>query len=173
MNYYEIKKLDDDEAMKVLSHYSSKHKLPYYDCMELSRRVTTYARALPLALKILGSFLFGMERHEWKSYLEKLKDTPNSNINQVLRLSYDELDHKVKDMFLDIVCFFKGEDKDYVEDIFEGCGFFPSSGIRTLLDKSFLTISNNKLQMHDLIQHIGMEVVHEKSPNDPGKCSRL
>ena len=173
VNYYEIRKLKDDEAMKVLCHYSSKHKLPYYDCMELSSRVTTYAQGLPLALKILGSFLFGMERHEWKSYLEKLKDTPNPKINQVLRLSYDELDHKVKDMFLDIVCFFKGEDKDYVQDIFEGCGFFPSSGIRTLLDKSFLTISNNKLQMHDLIQHMGMEVVHEKSPKDPGKWSRL
>lgn len=77
VNYYEIRKLNDDEAMKVLSHYSSKHKLPYYDCMELSRRVTTYAQGLPLALKILGSFLFGMERHEWKSYLEKLKDTLN------------------------------------------------------------------------------------------------
>ena len=173
VNYYEIRKLNDDEAMKVLCHYSSKHQLPYYDCMELSRRVTTYAQGLPLALKILGSFLFGMERHEWKSYLEKLKDTPNPKINQVLRLSYDELDHKVKDMFLDIVCFFKGEDKDYLEDIFEGCGFFPSSGIRTLLDKSFLTISNNKLQMHDLIQHMGMEVVREKSPKDPGKWSRL
>ncbi|KAL6316218.1 hypothetical protein AAG906_017765 [Vitis piasezkii] len=157
VNYYEIRKLNDDEAMKVLSHYSSKHKLPEDDFMELSRRVTTYAQGLPLALKILGSFLFGMERHEWKSYLEKLKDTPNPKINQVLRLSYDELDHKVKDTFLDIVWLW----------------LLPACGIRTLLDKSFLTIFNNKLQMHDLIQHMGMEVVREKSPKDPGKWSRL
>ena len=173
VNYYEIRKLSHEEAMEVLRRHSSKHKLPEDDLMELSRRVTTYAQGLPLALKILSSFLFGMKKHEWKSYLDKIKGTPNPDINKVLRISYDELDNKVKNMFMDIACFFKGKDKDYVMEILEGCGFFPACGIRTLLDKSFITISNNKLQMHDLIQHMGMEVVRQNSPNEPGKWSRL
>ena len=72
VNYYEIRKLSHEEAMEVLRRHSSKHKLPEDDLMELSRRVTTYAQGLPLALKILSSFLFGMKKHEWKSYLDKL-----------------------------------------------------------------------------------------------------
>ena len=148
MNYYEIKKLNHDKAMEILKHYSSKHKHLEDDLMELSRRVIAYAQNLPLALKILGSSLFGMKKPECKSYLDKLKGTHVPEINQVLRISYDELDNKVKNMFLDFACFFKGEDKDYLTKILEGSGFFPACGIRTLLDKSFITISNNKLQIN-------------------------
>ena len=74
------------------------------------------------------------------------------------------IDDQVKNIFLDIACFFKEEDKDHVMEILEACGFFPRCGIRTLLDKPLITISNNKLQMHDLIQDMGMEVVCQKVP---------
>ena len=73
LKYYEIRKLNHDKAMEVLRHYSSKHKHLEDDLMELLRRVTTYAQDLPLALKILGSSLFGTKKHEWKSFLDKLK----------------------------------------------------------------------------------------------------
>ena len=58
-------------------------------------------------------------------------------------------------------------------EILEACGFFPVCGIRTLLDKSLITISNNKLEMHDLIQEMGMEVVRQKYLGEPRKWSRL
>ena len=154
-------------------HYSSKNKLPEDDSMELSERIRDYAKGLPLALEVLGSSLFRMEKPEWRSYLDKLKSCPHPKIHQVLQISYDELDIIAKNIFLDISCFFKGEDKDHVMEILEACGFFPVSGIRTLLDKSLLTISNNKLEMHDLIQEMGMGVVRQKYPNEPGKWSRL
>ena len=173
VKYYEVRLLKRDEAMEVLMHYSSKHKLPEDDSMELSERIRDYAQGLPLALEVLGSSLFRMEKPEWRSYLDKLKSCPPPKIHQVLQRSYDELDIKAKNIFLDISCFFKGEDKDHVMEILEACGFFPVSGIRTLLDKSLLTISNNKLEMHDLIQEMGMEVVRQKYPGEPGKWSRL
>ena len=54
----------------------------------------------------------------------------------------------MKNMFPDVACFFKEDDKDYVTEILEGCGFFLAFGIRILLYKSFITISNNKLQIN-------------------------
>ena len=162
-----------DEAMEVLRHYSSKHKLPEDESMELSVRIRNDAQGLPLALKVLGSSLFRMEKPEWRSHLDKLTSCPHPKIHQVLQISYDELDNKGKNIFLDIACFFNGEDKDHVMEILEACGFFPACGIRTLLIKSLLPISKKKLEMHDFIQDMGMEVVCQKYPDEPGKWSRL
>ena len=70
---------------------------------------------MPLALKVLGSFLYCRSKAEWESELEKLKVLPNKEIQDVLRKSYDGLDDNEKYIFLDIACFYKGQDKDYVK----------------------------------------------------------
>ena len=132
-----------------------------------------FAQGLPLALKVLGSFLFSMTKEEWRNKLDKLKSTPDMKIYEVLKISYNGLDDKEKNIFLDIVCFFKGEDKEYVVEILDGCGFFSLSGIRALIDKSLITISSNKLMMHDLIQEMGREIVRQQSLEEPSKRSRL
>ncbi|RVW19350.1 TMV resistance protein N [Vitis vinifera] len=93
---------------------------------------------------------------------------------QGLPLALEVLDDKEKNILLDIACFFKGEDKDYVMEILDGCGFFSLSGIRALIDKSLVTISwSNEIMMHDLIQEMGREIVRQQSLEEPGKRSRL
>ncbi|KAL6316907.1 hypothetical protein AAG906_023562 [Vitis piasezkii] len=174
LNYYEAQRFNYDEAFEFLTPYSLKHKIPYDDFMEVSKEVIGYAQGLPLALEVLGSFLFSMTKEEWRNQLDKLKSTPNMKIQEVLKVSYDGLDDKEKNIFLDIACFFKGEDKDYVMEILDGCGFFSLSGIRALIDKSLVTISwSNELMMHDLIQEMGREIVRQQSLEEPGKRSRL
>ncbi|KAL6315920.1 hypothetical protein AAG906_013754 [Vitis piasezkii] len=155
LNYYEAQRFNYDEASEFLAPYSLKHKIPCDDFMELSKEVIGYAQGLPLALEVLGSFLFSMTKEEWRNQLDKLK------------VSYDGLDDKEKNIFLDIACFFKGEDKDYVMEILDGCGFFSLSGIRALIDKSLITISSNELMMHDLIQEMGKEIVCQQSLEEP------
>ncbi|KAL6311247.1 hypothetical protein AAG906_005778 [Vitis piasezkii] len=149
LNYYEAQRFNYDEASEFLTPYSLKHKIPYDDFMEVSKEVIGYAQGLPLALEVLGSFLFSMTKEEWRNQLDKLKSTPNMKIQEVLKVSYDGLDDKEKNIFLDIACFFKGEDKDYVMEILDA-----------LIDKSLATISwSNELMMHDLIQEMGREIV--------------
>ncbi|GAY44802.1 hypothetical protein CUMW_084650 [Citrus unshiu] len=47
-------------------------------------------------------------------------------------------------------------------------------GVNFLVDKSLITIScYNKLQMHDLLQEMGQEIVRQESVRDPSKRSRL
>ncbi|CAJ1971313.1 unnamed protein product [Sphenostylis stenocarpa] len=78
---------------------------------------------------------------------------------------------KVLLVFLDIACFFKGEKKEYVKRILEEFG--STSSINVLCDKSLLTIEDDCLKMHDLIQDMGREIVRQEAPNYPGKRSRL
>ena len=171
---YEVKKLVHTEAIEFLGRYASKQQIVIDEFMELSNSIITYAQGLPLVLKVLGSFLFSMSKHEWRSELDKLKDTPHGRIQEVFRISYDGLDDKEKNIFLDIACFFKGEDKDHVIKILDGCGFFAVCGIRGLIDKSLITISNNdKIVMHDLLQEMGRKIIRQTSPKEPGKRSRL
>jgi hypothetical protein len=68
--------------------------------MELSKRVIGYAKGNPLALKVLGSYLRFKSEIEWYSALNKLKEVPNAEIHEVLRLSYDKLDNIDKNIFL-------------------------------------------------------------------------
>ena len=87
--------------------------------------------------------------------MHKLKQEPNQEIQSVLKRSYDELDHTQKQLFLDVACFFNGEDKDFVTRILDACNFYAKGGIRVLTDKCLVTILDNKIWMHDLLQQMG------------------
>ncbi|KAK7294348.1 hypothetical protein RJT34_17237 [Clitoria ternatea] len=150
------------------------HKtLPAVGFEDLSKRALAYAKGIPLALKVLGSLFYSKSENEWDSALRKLEKTPNRNIQQVLRLSYDELDDEEKNIFLDIACFFKGYARGRVTKILNACGFFADIGIRNLLDKALITISGyDCIHMHDLLQEMGKKIVREESDKITGR-SRL
>ena len=78
-----------------------------------------------------------------------------------------------KKIFLDIAFFFKGEDKDHVINILQTPRYKPSIDIDVLVEKSLITIFNNYLWMHDLLQELGRQIVHSESPEQPGSRSRL
>ncbi|XP_043816786.1 disease resistance protein RPV1 isoform X3 [Manihot esculenta] len=169
---YEVEKLTDDEALCLFSSYAFKQNHPKKGFVEISKKLITYAQGIPLALVILGSNLYDKGIEEWESELEKLKEIPDMNIQAVLRISYDGLERHEKSIFLDIACFLKGEPKDRVERIFEGCGFFPRRAISRLIDKALISVSNGKVGMHDLLQQMGKAVVCEES-KQLGTRSRL
>ncbi|XLT08007.1 hypothetical protein HN51_053800 [Arachis hypogaea] len=171
----EVKEMNYHNSLKLfsLNAFNQIHP-PENGFQELSKRAVAYAKGNPLALKVLGSFLRSKSENEWDSALTKLKGTPDANVHKVLRLSFDELDDAEKNIFLDIACFFKGEEKYKVIMILNACGFHANIGIRNLLDKALITITKMKrIQMHDLIQEMGQEIVCEESAKIPGGQSRL
>ncbi|XP_010665420.1 disease resistance protein RPV1 [Vitis vinifera] len=168
---YKVEKLEYDEALKLFCQYAFRYKHPTEDFMQLCHHAVDYTGGLPLALKVLGSCLYRKSIHEWKSELDKLNQFPNKEVLNVLKTSFDGLDDNEKNMFLDIAFFYKGEDKDFVIEVLDN--FFPVSEIGNLVDKSLITISDNKLYMHDLLQEMGWEIVRQESIKDPGKRSRL
>lgn len=171
---YEVEKLDNVEALQLFSQRAFNQDCPPDDdYKKLSKNVVKYADGLPLALEVLGSFLYGRDKDEWSGTIRRLRDNPKSEIYKTLRLSYDGLEQTEKQTFLDIACFFKGEDVVRVNKILDGCEFHPTIGIRVLTEKSLIFIEEGKLWMHDLLQEMGREIVREESPQEPGKRSRL
>ncbi|XP_038720905.1 disease resistance protein RUN1-like isoform X2 [Tripterygium wilfordii] len=172
---YMAKELDDAESIELFSWHAFRKSDPVQDYVELSRSVVNHSGGLPLALEVLGSFLFGSTVVEWISALERLRRIPHSQIQDKLRISYDGLSSdREKDMFLDIACFFIGMDKYYVVQILDGCGFFAKSGVSLLMQRCLVTVNeDNKLVMHDLLRDMGRDIVRESSPKDPGRRTRL
>ncbi|XP_057995237.1 disease resistance protein RPV1-like isoform X3 [Hevea brasiliensis] len=142
---------------------------------EHSERVVSLCDGLPLALRVLGSFLRRRSIDEWKSEIKELQEIPDSRIQKILRKSFDSLHNdRHRSIFLHIVFFFIGWDKDVVVKILEGCGFEAIIGVQHLLDRCLIEINErNNLAMHQLIRDMGREVVRQESPDEPGERSRI
>ncbi|XP_021601431.1 disease resistance protein RUN1 isoform X2 [Manihot esculenta] len=170
---YRVEGLNHDEALNLFCLKAFRCDNPVDDYVELSNQFVNYCNGLPLALDVLGSFMFGKSVNEWRSALDRLKEVPNQQILDKLYISFNGLEENEKKIFLDIACFFNGEDKDYVMKVLECCGFYPDVGIRVLINKSLITISRERIWMHDLLQEMGQEIVRQESIEEPGKRSRL
>ncbi|XP_031382544.1 TMV resistance protein N-like isoform X1 [Punica granatum] len=172
-HFYEMKELNYLQSYRLFCLNAFREPNPPKMFKELTSRILDYAKNLPLAVIVLGSFLCGRTVKEWESAIARLKSVPNREYNEILKISYDGLDDFDKAIFLDIACFFNAVSLDYVVKILDACKFFPDIGIRVLVDKSLINVENNKLWMHDLLQEMGREVVRKESPNNPGERSRL
>ncbi|KAK7349959.1 hypothetical protein VNO77_07893 [Canavalia gladiata] len=172
---YTMKEMDESESIELFSWHAVKQACPEKDFEELSRSVVAYSGGLPLALEVLGSYLFDMDVTKWKSVLEKLKRIPNDQVQKKLKISYDGLnDDTEREIFLDIACFFIGMDRNDVIHILNGCGLFAENGIHVLVERSLVTVDDkNKLGMHDLLRDMGREIIRAESPKEPERRSRL
>lgn len=171
---YKVKELNDHEAIELFSFNAFKRKDPDASYVEITNRLVQYAKGLPLALKVIGSDLFGKTIEEWESALKKYETMPSKKIIDVLKVSFDNLEDNEKEIFLDIACFFKGYFKGDVEKTLDASRFFSKYGIGVLIDKSLVTVGEaNTLKMHDLIQDLGKDIARQDSPFDPGKRRRL
>ena len=171
---YEVKGLNDENALQLFCSKAFRKKQVLDDYIELSNNFLKYASGLPLALEVLGSFLFGKSSVEWKIALERLKEFPEEVILQVLQISFDGLQKPQKEIFLHIACFFNHQKKDHVVEKLDILGLYPVLGLEELIDKSLLKIMyDDMVWMHDLLEEMGRNLVFQECLDDPGKRSRL
>ncbi|XP_027337079.1 TMV resistance protein N-like [Abrus precatorius] len=169
-----MKEMDENESLELFSWHAFRKASPREDFNELSRNVVLYCGGLPLALEVLGSYLYERTKQQWKCVLSKLEKIPNDQVQEKLKISYDGLNCEEKNIFLDICCFFIGKDRAYVTDVLDDCGFYPEMGITILVERSLIKVEkNNKLAMHDLLCDMGKEIVRQSSSQEPEKRSRL
>jgi hypothetical protein len=173
---YQVNELDHNEAIQLFSCHAFNRDTPDDDYVKIAEDAVSYAGGLPLALTVLGSALKGRDITHLKEKLGQYKSIPHHDIQKTLRISFDGLDEDAKSIFLDIACFFKGWEVDDVKKILESTrgSHSYSIAIEELKDKCLVTLSYYKsLEMHDLLQEMGREIVRQKSPDEPGKRSRL
>ncbi|KAF8029257.1 hypothetical protein BT93_E1815 [Corymbia citriodora subsp. variegata] len=170
---YEVEALDESGARDLLI----KHAFPTHTKLEIKMdlvdKVLNHAKGLPLALEVLGASLCGRTKDEWESTIHKLSMIPNKTINDVLKISYDNLEENEREIFLDIACFFKGKDIEYTKKVLNSCDREATIGLQILIERSLIKIESRILQMHDLIQVMGRDIVKQESRNCLEKRSRL
>jgi len=169
---YEVEGLNYEEAIQLFSSKALKNCIPTIDQMHLIEQIARHVQGNPLALKVLGSSLYGKSIEEWRSALNKLAQHPN--IEDVLRISYDGLDSEQKFIFLDIAHFLTRRwEKNRAIRILDG--FYGRSvifDINTLIDKCLINTSHSSLEMHDLLREMAFNIVRAES-EFPGERSRL
>ncbi|XP_065622218.1 disease resistance protein RUN1 [Quercus suber] len=169
---YEAEVLNPDEALKLFSLKAFKMDHPTEDYGKLSQAFVDYSKGLPLALEVLGSFLFKKSIGEWKSELGRLTKFCDRGILNVLQISFDGLQPTEKDIFLNIACFFNHKNGDDVIKILDYLELYAEIGLRVLIDKSLIKLHENQLWMHDLLQEMGRDIVCQEC-KDPEERSRL
>ncbi|KAJ9550891.1 hypothetical protein OSB04_014936 [Centaurea solstitialis] len=172
---YQMKLLNDDESIALLSRHAFGSEVPKEGFKDLAVQAVKYCEGNPLALEVLGSSLSNNDTIPyWKSQLVALTKDIHSRIQDVLERGYHLLPcPSEKELFLHIACFFVGKDMDYVEKILEP-DYSALSGIKTLIDRCLLSVSpNNKLVMHRLLQEMGRNLVRQESVKRPVARSRV
>ncbi|KAI8522805.1 hypothetical protein RHMOL_Rhmol13G0025000 [Rhododendron molle] len=170
---YEAEKLNKDESLELFRWHCFKEDHPTEDHVDLSNQVVHYAGGLPLALEVLGSFFCGKSIPQWKSAIAKLRKIPDHDVQGKLKISFDSLSKDVKEMFLDVACFFVGTYRSFTVKILESCHSFAEIWIRVLADRCLIKYHHNQIVMHDLLRDMGREIVRQESVKDPGRRSRL
>uniref|UniRef100_A0A2N9IYM4 TIR domain-containing protein n=1 Tax=Fagus sylvatica TaxID=28930 RepID=A0A2N9IYM4_FAGSY len=171
---YEPPIMEPCHSLQLFSKHAFMRESPPEDYHDISKCVVSTAAGLPLALEIIGSFLFGKEKAAWESTLRKLKEIPDDNVQEKLRISYKALDNSQQQIFLDIACFFIGVDKRLPFYFWDDSEFFPIIAVEVLQLKSLVKMGDdNILRMHDQLRDLGRQIVREKNLNDPGEHSRL
>jgi len=102
---YKVPLLNMTNSLQLFSQKAFKldHIISGYD--KLAFDILSYANGLPLAIKVLGSFLFDRNIFEWESALARLRENPNKDIMDVLRLSFEGLEKLEKKFFLILLVF--------------------------------------------------------------------
>ncbi|CAL5200730.1 unnamed protein product [Lathyrus oleraceus] len=170
---HKVPLLNSNDASELFLRKAFKGEDQSSNCVELIPEILKYAQNLPLAIKVVGSFLCTRDATQWRDALDRLKNNPDCKIMDVLQMSVDGLQHEEKEIFLHIACFFKGEREDYVKRVLDACGLYPHIGIQRVIEKSLITIKNQEIHMHDMLQELGKKIVRHNFLDDPGLWSRV
>ncbi|KAF2601964.1 hypothetical protein F2Q70_00024647, partial [Brassica cretica] len=133
---YVVPRLNDREAMELFCLKAFPDDLsPPKEFVDLSNKFVDYTKGHPAALTSLGSGLCGNNKPDWEDKWNVLQETPDDEIQKVLKKSYEKLTGEQKSIFLDIACFFRSEKKDFVLSILKSFCINAAAVLRQLEDK--------------------------------------
>ncbi|XP_048136380.1 disease resistance protein RUN1-like [Rhodamnia argentea] len=170
---YELNGLDEMHSLLLFNRHAFHMDNSSRDFEDISRDIISTMGGLPLALEVIGSYLYEKTDQEvWHDVLEKLRKEPHADVQDKLKISYDALEDGHKEIFLDIACFFIGKDCKFAIYMWKDLGFYPSQGIEELKLRCLIKIGDRgELRMHDQLRDLGRNIVSQEGPLE--KRSRL
>ncbi|XP_048133572.1 disease resistance protein L6-like [Rhodamnia argentea] len=165
---YEVHEMRSDLALQLFYKHAFRSDSAVEEYEALSRQIVRSVGMLPLAVAVIGSNLFDwgkdlghLEKIQvWDETLKKLKEGPFEDVRDTLMISYERLEGKQQEVFLDIACFFINVDRTYPVIMWKDCGYFPTIAIRVLSQRSLIKIRDgNRFWMHDQVRDFGRYIV--------------
>ncbi|KAL3750033.1 hypothetical protein ACJRO7_011073 [Eucalyptus globulus] len=164
---YELNELDKVQALLLFNIHAFRmdHSLKEFE--GISHDIISNMGELPLALEVVGSYLYKKNQKVWEDVKKKLKNQPHGDVQKILQISYDALEDEQKLIFLDIVCFFIGKTSEYAMYMWEDCGFYPS--IEELKVRCLIKIGDHgEFLVHDQLRDLGRSIFCQGQPRE--KC---
>ncbi|XP_059073352.1 TMV resistance protein N-like [Cryptomeria japonica] len=163
---YEMKSMNQSHAKQLFCWHAFLQSFPLLGFEDLVEKFISASNGLPLSLMVLGGQLYGCSSKDlWKDVLHKISRILPDDIINRLRVSYDALDKEEKQMFLDIACFFIGEDKKTAIAVWEGSGWSGLWGWERLVNKCLVDLVHGyKIRMHDHLRDLGREIASSLPP---------
>ena len=162
---YDIQKLWAFESFRLCKQYIKEES-------EVISELMSCSSGIPLALKVLASSVSKQHINNMNEHLQSLRNNPPTKIQKAFQRSFDGLDENERNIFLDLACFFRGENKDHVVQLLDACGFLTYLGICDLIDESLISLMDNRIEIPLPFQDMGRFIVHEED-EDPCERSRL
>ncbi|XP_018724560.2 disease resistance protein RPV1-like isoform X1 [Eucalyptus grandis] len=182
---YEVREMEYGRALQLFCKHAFRRDSPVEGYDHLAEKIVRRVGMLPLAVEVIGSSLYCeglvLEEHLdkielWKDTLKQLDEGPHKDVQDALMISYDRLEPKNKEVFLDIACFFTNEDQTYPIIMWRDRNYHPYHAISILLLRSLIkTRDGKKFWMHDQVRDLGRYIVLEEYPckENPHKFNRV
>jgi hypothetical protein len=175
---HEMALLSTTDSRHLFNQHAFKSTDADYDFQELAKKVADACCGLPLALEVIGGFLFDKREESdlkstWPQTIKTLLSNPTDILNK-LKVSYDGLSPGARMMFLDIACFMIGQREQIAMQIFDACklDYKEASTVffRSLEDKCLVKLDEDRrIVMHDLLRDMGRQVVEDESQGTPSR----
>ncbi|XP_056166378.1 disease resistance protein RUN1-like [Syzygium oleosum] len=160
---YEMRELCHRHALQLYSKHAFEMDSPPHDYYHISRNIISKTGGLPLALEVISSSLCGKSKQLWKATLKKLELVSNQDVHHKLMIGFEMLEVAQREIFLDIACYFIGEEKIHPHYMWKALDFSPKIEIFVLSRKSLIKVDgDNRLSMHDLLRDLGREIVRQE-----------
>ncbi|XP_056165248.1 disease resistance protein Roq1-like [Syzygium oleosum] len=168
---YELNELDEVQALLLFNRHAFRMDHSPRDFEAISHDIISTMGGLPLALQVVGSYLYKkMNRKVWEDVRKQLEGQPHKDVQKILQISYDALEDGHKQIFLDIVCFFIGKGSEvhkFAMYMWEDCGFYPNQGIEELKLRCLIKIGDDgEFTMHDQLRDLGRSIFCQGQPLD-------
>eukprot|EP00253_Pinus_taeda_P005776 PITA_05776 len=174
---YHLKGLNLSHSQELFCSYAFFQPHPRPGFENLVDRFVKSCDGLPLSLKVFGALLCGQDQPYWEEKLKELHRLPDK-ILASLKISYNSLNQKEQQIFLDIACFGIGEERDKWVRIWGGF-----TGLQTLedrclvevevkeetrwmvsgrLDVKVVDVKMKRMRMHDHVRDMGRNIAEEE-----------
>ncbi|XP_039164704.1 disease resistance protein RUN1 [Eucalyptus grandis] len=182
---YEVHEMEYGRALQLFCKHAFRRDSPVKGYDHLAEKIVCRVGMLPLAIEVIGSSLYSeglvLEQHLdkielWEDTLKQLDEGPYKDVRDALIISYEQLEPKHKEVFLDIACFFTNADLTYPIIMWRDCNYYPPRAISALLLRSLMKIRDDKtFWMHDQVRDLGRYIVLQEYPckENPHKFSRV